>query len=272
MHPSAADLRRLAFRLLFLFSAVVLLYALLYGLLTKFAPGNGVEFKDQIPHWTDFIYFSIVTVSTLGYGDLAPVGWSRALAASEALFGLLFVGYSISQVVSAKQGALIDYLAKDRIVQTYDECLRYVTDAKELIGDRRRSIQSQIPVQPIDFIYNRSNPFYPALRAMEILNGYTAHVEDIGRAAALSVQVERAAHHVEEMASFVRKYINLLISTKANWKVRRTQQILTQLCEEIDAFSTSYIVHTRYSQQEYKGGGFYADIVKNLTGDIRRKL
>lgn len=272
MHPSAADLRRLAFRLLFIFGAAILLYAFLYGLLTTWLAGNGVEAKDPKLRWWDFIYFSVVTVSTLGYGDLTPVGLSRALAASETLFGLFFVGYSISQVVSAKQEALVEYLAKDRIVQTYDECLTYVTDAKELIADRRRSIQAQVPVQPIDFIYNRSNPFYPALRAMEMLNGYTAHVEGIGRATALSVRVERAAHHVEEMASFVRKYINLLISSKATWNTPRTRQILMQLCAEIDAFSTSYIVHTRYSKQEYKGGGFYADIVKGLTEGIRSKL
>ncbi|MDP2562411.1 ion channel [Psychrobium sp. 1_MG-2023] len=38
----------------------------------------------------DFIscgYFSIVTFTTLGYGDIAPTGFSRILAAIEALFG-----------------------------------------------------------------------------------------------------------------------------------------------------------------------------------------
>lgn len=153
-----------------------------------------------------------------------------------------------------------------------DECLMYVTDAKELIADRRRAIQANVPVEPIDFIYNRSNPFYPALRAMEMLNGYTGHVEEIGRAGALTVRVERAAHHVEEMASFVRKYINLLITSKQAWNTPRTRQILTQLCSEIDTFSGSYIVHTRYSKQEYKGGGLYADIVRSLTQSIRKKL
>ncbi len=271
MHPSASHLRALAFKLLLVFGAAIFLYALAYALLSGWSSAHGVGAKDPL-QWWDYIYFSVVTVSTLGYGDLIPSGWSRALAASETLFGLFFVGYSISQVVSARQEALTEYIANDRVIQTYDECLMYVTDAKELIADRRRAIQANVQVEPIDFIFNRSNPFYPALRAMEMLNGYTGHVEEIGRAGALTIRVERAAHHVEEMASFVRKYINLLISSKAAWNKPRTKQILMQLCAEIDSFSSSYVVHTRYSKQEYKGGGQYADIVKRLTNDIRKKL
>ena len=32
-------------------------------------------------------YFSVVTFTTLGYGDLTPLGLSRALAATEAFIG-----------------------------------------------------------------------------------------------------------------------------------------------------------------------------------------
>ena len=33
------------------------------------------------------LYFSVVTFTTLGYGDLAPMGWTRAFAAIEAFLG-----------------------------------------------------------------------------------------------------------------------------------------------------------------------------------------
>jgi voltage-gated potassium channel Kch len=38
------------------------------------------------------LYFSVVTFTTLGYGDLIPAKQFRLLAASEALVGLLLVG------------------------------------------------------------------------------------------------------------------------------------------------------------------------------------
>jgi hypothetical protein len=45
------------------------------------------------------LFFSVVTFTTLGYGDIAPFGWSRAVAALEAfvdsfamaLFDVVFV-------------------------------------------------------------------------------------------------------------------------------------------------------------------------------------
>ncbi len=45
---------------------------------------------NSIPNAYDFLsclYFSIVTATTLGYGDLHPVGIGRALASAEAIFG-----------------------------------------------------------------------------------------------------------------------------------------------------------------------------------------
>ncbi len=44
----------------------------------------------SVPNAYDFLsylYFSIVTATTLGYGDLHPVGIGRALASAEAIFG-----------------------------------------------------------------------------------------------------------------------------------------------------------------------------------------
>ena len=35
----------------------------------------------------DYLYFSIVTATTLGYGDLQPIGWCRLIASTEAIFG-----------------------------------------------------------------------------------------------------------------------------------------------------------------------------------------
>lgn len=49
----------------------------------------------------DFLYFSIVTISTLGYGDILPEGKARSLASAEALVGFLFVPLLISQLLNA---------------------------------------------------------------------------------------------------------------------------------------------------------------------------
>lgn len=45
-----------------------------------------------IPNSFDYLYFSAVTFSTLGYGDFSPAVYSRAVAAIEALYGNLHLG------------------------------------------------------------------------------------------------------------------------------------------------------------------------------------
>ena len=47
------------------------------------------------------IYFSFITLATLGYGDITPVAdVARMLAMLEAMTGTLFVGVMIARLVS----------------------------------------------------------------------------------------------------------------------------------------------------------------------------
>ncbi len=46
--------------------------------------------------WLDCVYFSFVTYTTLGYGDIMPVGPIRFIAATEALNGWMLLGWSAS--------------------------------------------------------------------------------------------------------------------------------------------------------------------------------
>lgn len=50
--------------------------------------------------WQTSIYFSIVTWTTLGYGDLHPIEGLRIVAAVEALIGYIFMGLTIGVVIS----------------------------------------------------------------------------------------------------------------------------------------------------------------------------
>ncbi len=44
---------------------------------------NGVK----VDAWWDYIYFSVVTATTLGYGDFHPIGIGKLFASGEAIFG-----------------------------------------------------------------------------------------------------------------------------------------------------------------------------------------
>ena len=64
---------------------------------------DGQRFFAEAPEVTSsqFMYFSMVTLSTVGYGDLTPeTAGGRALAVSEALMGQLYLVTVISLLVS----------------------------------------------------------------------------------------------------------------------------------------------------------------------------
>jgi tetratricopeptide (TPR) repeat protein len=48
---------------------------------------------DPVSHWFDYIYFSVVTFTSLGYGDLYPSGlWGKIVACAEIVAGLVMFG------------------------------------------------------------------------------------------------------------------------------------------------------------------------------------
>lgn len=80
------------------------LYAFLYMMLSRYSDfGHMVE--DKIIHhdYVTALYFSTATYTTIGYGDVVPIGWMRILAGIEALNGLVLIGWSISFTYLALQ-------------------------------------------------------------------------------------------------------------------------------------------------------------------------
>jgi Ion channel len=69
----------------------------LYILVDIFIPGS---FNSALLTGKDFLYFSFITLSTLGYGDITPViGPARALAYTEALIGQLYLTILVARLV-----------------------------------------------------------------------------------------------------------------------------------------------------------------------------
>ena len=66
------------------------------------------------------LYFSVVTATTLGYGDITPINaWARLLASCEAVAGMVLVGALISKLLSTHQEQLLrethDLAFKERL-------------------------------------------------------------------------------------------------------------------------------------------------------------
>ena len=76
-------------------------WASLYSVIEVFYPGSFQIAGHPIDHQSELLYFSLVTLSTVGYGDVLPLsGEARMLAALEGVTGVLFIAITIAIVVS----------------------------------------------------------------------------------------------------------------------------------------------------------------------------
>ncbi|MEO1107151.1 MAG: potassium channel family protein [Pseudomonadota bacterium] len=74
---------------------VPFLFAAVYG---AFGYNDNCVIGAQGP--ADILYFSYVTFTTVGYGDMSPVGLCRALAAAEAVTGYILLGMFVAAAVA----------------------------------------------------------------------------------------------------------------------------------------------------------------------------
>ena len=81
--------------------------------LVSTVPGNelaygGVLIQPDLDGVINSVYYSFITVTTTGYGDIRPHGLSKLFAVCEVIFGVLIQGLVVSKLVSFKQEAILE--------------------------------------------------------------------------------------------------------------------------------------------------------------------
>jgi hypothetical protein len=83
-----------------------LAWALAYELVALLATGAFSGSGLGVPERPSFVYFSFVTLTTVGYGDVTPVHpVARSLAVAEALTGQLYPAILLARLVSLTTGS-----------------------------------------------------------------------------------------------------------------------------------------------------------------------
>ena len=61
---------------------------------------------------TELLYFSLITLSTIGYGDIVPLsGEARMLSALEGVTGVLYIAVTVAILVSSFRSERSDVTA-----------------------------------------------------------------------------------------------------------------------------------------------------------------
>jgi hypothetical protein len=67
----------------------------------------GTRIHGSLRGLVEAVYFSFITATSVGYGDILPVGLTRILAVFEAVSGLMIFGLLIAKFVSYRQDMLV---------------------------------------------------------------------------------------------------------------------------------------------------------------------
>jgi hypothetical protein len=80
-----------------------MLWFSVYCAIDTYYPGSILQGGSLLTHREDqLLYFSLITLATIGYGDIVPVGPEvRMLVALEGLFGVLYIAITVAILVSA---------------------------------------------------------------------------------------------------------------------------------------------------------------------------
>ncbi|MEP4377460.1 MAG: ion channel [Alphaproteobacteria bacterium] len=93
---------RPAFAFFTLYSFIVIVFAMIFRIMDRLAaePIFFVEGARSAISFSDGLYFSLITMSTVGYGDITPAGEAvRVVAAIEVMFGILLFLFGFAEIM-----------------------------------------------------------------------------------------------------------------------------------------------------------------------------
>lgn len=113
--------------------ALTPIFALIYWALPdgqfRIPDGAGTDFGS-------WLYYSIVTITTLGFGDYTPAhGWAQCVTAVEVMCGLIILGFFLNAVGSMKSEIDVDAeIEKQRLAHEAEEKRKLTASAPMIIS------------------------------------------------------------------------------------------------------------------------------------------
>ncbi len=198
------------------------LIILFFGLVYFYAsfPASSLLYSNTqapIDNVFDAIYFSFVSATTTGFGDIVPLGWFKLIAVFEVIGGLLLLALVTSRLVSIKQDAILNEVYEisfnERINRLRSSLLLFRQNLDRTIN---RVEENNIKLRELKSINAIISSFQETLEEIFILVDKTGSNEFIKSID--SVNTELLLNSVLTSFEKFMELINLLDENKVKWK------------------------------------------------------
>lgn len=185
-------------------------------------------------------YFSIVTFTSLGYGDLSPVGFGRLVAVLVVAFGLFFIALMVGKFASERQQAVL------LLIHTSDCQRRLNNFMSEIESVRARLKLARIRFQNLDACsaVKKLAALVEATSNYLVFNANQARLIEFGNESALLALYG-------ELAAVQRLCIDVHTSEKTDLLLSRKTRALALRCEGLvmlmQRFHASSELQTSYT-------------------------
>jgi hypothetical protein len=148
--PIGELLDRISYRrIAWIIAGVIIGCAIYFGVATPLGHGT----KACSLGIVDSLYFSIITFSSLGYGDISPIGFGKIVASLEVLFGLVSIAILVGKLASERQAALL------LLIYTSEQQHRITALAKD-IRILEKKIEASLTEHNHDRLYKSTKKLY----------------------------------------------------------------------------------------------------------------
>jgi hypothetical protein len=180
------------------------------------------------------IYFSFITATTTGFGDIVPVGYFKILSIFEVVFGFLLLAFVTSKLVSIKQDVILNEIYeisfRERINRLRSSLLVFRQNVNRLISNIENGSARKREVND-SYIYLAS--FEDTLGEISAL--LTPKNHNVFTKAIDPLNAELVFNSVLQSFEKIHELITLMDQNKFEWRREVTVSIINRLIANTDA-------------------------------------
>lgn len=195
---------------------------LLFGFVYYLTQGEGSyliysDNKNHVEDVSDSIYFSFITATSTGFGDVIPKGHFKIIAIVEVIFGLMLLAFVTSKLVSIKQDVILSEMYEISLSERVNRLRSSLLLFRQNINRIITSIEDgKIRKREINELYIFLGAFDDTLN--EVLKLIDKQEKNNESKYIDSLNTELIAHSILQSFEKFNELIMLLEQNKLEWK------------------------------------------------------